>query len=161
MHDIRFSINLKMLFLSKNVLALMKWLKERKKAIDLSWLEVWILLVLKAAGGRWVGVDKIMAIIFLLERVYGLSRACFVPGRIPWSEDVANALKRFVSLRLVEELPQGGAYRLTEKGRMAVEKYSLSDVKIRYPFSCIKFFIDWDTDTLAEYIQVNYPDWKA
>jgi hypothetical protein len=137
----------------------MKWLRKRKKAIDLSWLEIWILLILKAAGGRWVDVKKIMAVVFLLERVYGLSKACFIHGRIPWSRDVDGALRRLASLGLVDVLPQGGAYRLTESGRMAVERYSLSDVRIRYPFSCIKFFIDWDVDTLAEYIQVNYPDW--
>jgi hypothetical protein len=138
----------------------MKWPRERKKrAADLSWLEIWILLVLKAAGGRWVDLRKIMAIVFLLERLYGLSRASFVPGRVPWSRDVGLALGRLALLGLVEESLVGGAYRLTESGRVAVERYPLSDVKVRYSFILIKFFIDWDIDALREYIQVNYPDW--
>jgi DNA-binding PadR family transcriptional regulator len=101
-----------------------------------------------------------MAVIFLLERVYGLARARFVPGRIPWSGDVVNALRRLASLGLVEEL-HGRAYRLTEDGRMAVERYSMGDPRIRYPFADIRFFIEWDTNTLAEYIKVNYPEWVA
>jgi hypothetical protein len=137
----------------------MKWLRERrKKTADLGWLEIWILLVLKAAGGRWVDLKKVMAIVFLLERVYGLSRARFVPGRVPWSRDVVDALRRLASLGLVEE-SLGGGYRLTESGRMAVERYPLSDVRIRYPYADIRLFIEWNVDTLAEYIQVNYPDW--
>jgi hypothetical protein len=138
----------------------MKWLKERRKTINLNWLEVWLLLVLKAANGRWVGVDKIMAVIFLLERVYGLARARFVPGRVPWSGDVVNALRELASLGLVEEL-HSRAYRLTENGRMAVERYSMGDPRIRYPFADIRFFIGWDVDALAEYIRVNYPEWVA
>jgi len=138
----------------------MKWLKERRKTITLDWLEIWILLILKAANGRWVGVDKIMAVIFLLERVYGLAKIRFVRGRIPWSGDVAAALRRLASLGLVEEL-HGKAYRLTENGRMAVERYSMSDPRIRYPFANIRFFIEWDADALAEYIKVNYPEWIA
>ena len=138
----------------------MKWLKERRKTITLDWLEIWILLILKAANGRWVGVDKIMAIIFLLERVYGLTKAHFVRGRIPWSEDVVNTLRRLTSLGFVEETP-GKAYRLTENGRTAVERYSMGDPRIRYPFADIRFFIEWDTNTLAEYIKVNYPEWVA
>jgi hypothetical protein len=141
-----------------------KWLRERRKrAVFLNLLEIWILLVLKAAG-TWVRTDKIMIIIFLLEKVYGLAGACFVRGRIPWSipwsGDVVNALRRLTSLGLVEELPQGiGAYRLTENGRTAVERYSMSDPKIRYPYADAKFFIEWDMDALAEYIRVNYPEW--
>ena len=138
----------------------MKWLKERRKMLSLNWLEVWILLILKAAGGRWVGVDKIMAIIFLLEKVYGLTKARFVRGRIPWSGDIAAALKRLASLGLVEET-LGKAYRLTENGRMAVERYSMSDPRIRYPYVDASFFIEWDIDALAEYIKVNYPEWVA
>jgi len=136
----------------------MKWLRERRKrAMSLSLLEIWILLVLKAAGGRWVGTDKIMIIIFLLEKVYGLTRACFMPGRI-WSGDVVNALRRLTSLGLIEEL-HGKAYRLTENGRMTVERYSMSDPKIRYPYVDAKLFIEWDVNTLREYVWVNYPEW--
>ncbi len=136
----------------------MKWLK-RRKAPDLNWLEIWILLILKAGGG-WVGVDKIMAITFLLARVYGgpngLIKVCFVPG--PWSEDVDFALKRLTSLGLIEGR-EGGAYRLTESGKAVVEGYPMSDVRFRYPYAEIRFFIDWDVGTLKEYIRVNYPGW--
>ena len=138
----------------------MKRLKERGKTITLDWLKIWILLILKAAGGRWVGVDKIMAIIFLLERVYGLTKARFVRSRIPWSGNVVNALKELASLGLVEET-LGEAYRLTENGRMAVERYSMGDPRIRYPYVDASFFIEWDVDALAEYIKVNYPEWVA
>jgi hypothetical protein len=133
----------------------MKWLRERRKA-DFNWLEVWILYVLRAAGG-WVDVEKIMAIVFLLERVYGLSKACFLPGRIPRSRDVVDALARLTSLGLVEA--SGNSYRLTEDGLAVVKRYPLNKVEYRYPFSCIEFFIDWPTDSLAEYIRVNYPEW--
>jgi hypothetical protein len=137
------------------MLSAMKWLGEKKK-VDLNWLEVWILLTLKAAG-NWVGIEKIMAIIFLLERVYGLSKTQFVPSRIPWSNDVVDALSRLTSLGLVEA--SGSSYRLTEDGLKVVKRYPLSKVVYRYPFSCIQFFIDWDIDTLAEYIKANYPEW--
>ncbi len=137
----------------------MKWLKERRKTPDLGWLEVWILLILKAAGGGWVEIDKIMAITFLLERIYGgpggLVKVCFVPS--PWSEDVVLALKRLVSLGLVEE--QGNSYRLSDNGKTVIERYPLNDARFRYPYVNAKFFIDWDLHTLKEYIQVNYPSW--
>jgi len=137
----------------------MKWLRERKRVASLNLLEIWILLILKAAAGRWVRVDKIMAIVFLLERKYGLSKARFVPGVIPWSGDVVVALRRLASLGLAEELPQGGAYRLTEEGRMTIERYSLGDPKLRYPFIDMKSFIEWDVNALAKHIRVNYPEW--
>ncbi len=135
----------------------MKRLREGRKA-DLNWLEIWILFVLSTAGG-WIGIEKIMAIIFLLERVYGLSKACFVPGRIPWSHDVVDALARLTSLGLVEV--DDRAYRITENGRMAIERYSTGDPRIRYPLVAVKFFIEWNVDTLAEYIRVNYPEWTT
>jgi hypothetical protein len=134
-----------------------KWLKREKKAPDLNWLEIWILLILKAGG--WVGIDKIMAITFLLERVYGglngLAKVCFVPG--PWSEDVVSALKRLVAQGLAEE--REGTYRLSEKGKTVVESLPMSDVKVKYPYADIKFFVEWDISALKEYIQVNYPGW--
>ena len=139
----------------------MRWERRRKAAMSLDLLEVWLLLILKAAGGQWVRVDKIMAIMFLLERVYGLTRSRFAPGRIPWSRDVKCALERLTSLGLAEALPQGGAYRLTEGGRMAVERYSTSDPRIKYPYADIRFFIEWDVDALAEFILVNYPEWVS
>ncbi len=136
----------------------MKWLK-RKKMPDLNWLEIWITLILHAAGGGWVGIDKIMAITFLLARVYGgpngLIKVCFVPG--PWSEDVDFALKKLASLGLIEE--REGAYRLTESGKAVVERYPMKDVRFKYPYSEAKFFIEWDLNTLKEYIRVNYPGW--
>jgi hypothetical protein len=134
-------------------------LKERRKAPDLGWLEVWMLFILKAAGGGWVGVDKIMAVAFLLERIYGgpngLVKVCFVPG--PWSEEVVNALRRLVSLGLVEE--QGNAYRLTDEGKAVVESYPMDDVRFRYPYVDVQFFVEWNINSLKEYIRVNYPGW--
>jgi hypothetical protein len=137
----------------------MKWLKERRKAPDLGWLEVWMLFILKAAGGGWVGADKIMAVAFLLERIYGgpngLVKVCFVPG--PRSEEVVNALRRLVSLGLVEE--QGNAYRLTDEGKAVVESYPMDDVRFRYPYVDVQFFVEWNINSLKEYIRVNYPGW--
>jgi hypothetical protein len=133
-----------------------KWL--RKKAPELNWIEIWILLILKAGGG-WIGIDKIMAITFLLERVYGGSNGLveirFVPG--PRSEDVVDALKRLVAQGLAEG--REGAYRLSEKGRTVVESLSMNDVKIKHPYAGVELFIEWDVDTLKEYIRVNYPGW--
>jgi len=139
----------------------MRWLGERRRkaVVNLDLPEVWILLILKAAKGGWVRLDKIMAIMFLLERVFGLARARFTPGRIPWSQDVKCMLERLVSLGLAEALLQGDAYRLTENGRMTVERYSMKDPRIRYPYASIRFFIEWDINALAEYILVNYPEW--
>ncbi len=51
------------------------------------------MLILKATNGRWVEAEKVMAIAFLLEKVYGLTKACFVPGRIPWSRDVEQLIQ--------------------------------------------------------------------
>lgn len=136
----------------------MKWPRKRRRAVSLNLLEIWILLILKAAAGRWIKADKIMTIVFLLERKYGLSKARFVPGLIPWSGDIVVALRRLASLGLAEELPQGGAYRLTEEGRMTIERYSLGDPRLRHPFADIKSFIEWDVNALAEYIRANYPE---
>ncbi len=68
-----------------------------------------------------------------------------MPGHIPRSGDVVNALRGLASLGLVEEF-YGKAYRLTENGKMVVERYSMGDPRIRYPFADIRFFIGWDID---------------
>ena len=144
-------------FINAGVQTSMKWLRKRREVPDLNWLEVWILLILKAGG--LVGIDKVMAIAFLLERVYGgpngLVKVCFVPG--PWSEDVVYTLKRLVAQGLVEE--RGGAYRLSENGKTVAKSLPMDDVKIKYPYAEIEFFIEWSVSTLKEYIQVNYPGW--
>jgi len=144
-------------FINADVQTSMKWLRKRREVPDLNWLEVWILLILKAGG--LVGIDKVMAITFLLERVYGgpngLIKVCFAPG--PWSEDVVGALKRLVAQGLVEE--HEGTYRLSEKGKTVVESFPMDDVKIKYPYAEIELFIEWNVNTLKEYIQVNYPGW--
>ena len=128
-----------------DVLVFVVWLKEGRFVPSL--LEIWLMLVLKAVNGRWVEADKIMALAFLLEKVYGPTRACFAPDRIPWRR--RRRAEEAVELKLAEASPQGSAYRFTEEGRMAVERYSLNDPKLRHPFSLI-IFIDWNTDALAE-----------
>ena len=52
-----------------------------------------------------------------------------------------------------------GAYRLSENGKTAAESLPMDDVKIKYPYAEIEFFIEWSVSTLKEYIQVNYPGW--
>jgi len=89
-----------------------KWLKviKRKKDRDVETeteklrpVELWILLILKA-GGEVCSKTKIMKILFLLERVYGIIGVKFKPYIFgPWSEDVEHALRRLVELGLVEE----------------------------------------------------------
>jgi hypothetical protein len=101
-------------------------------------VELWILLILKAGGGEVCCKTKIMKILFLLERVYGITGVKFEPYSYgPWSKDVEDALRRLVELGLIEERelpkPQEGPehtglmylYRLTEKGRSVVEKIPL------------------------------------
>jgi len=136
-----------------------KWFRRKKETSEeLGLLDIWILMALKAEG--LVDRNKIMAIVFLLERAYGLTKTCFVPGRIPWSRDVETALRRLVEIGLIEELPER-AYRLTEEGRRAVEKIPMKDPKFRYSYADIKFFTRWDLDSLVEYIRLNYPQYAA
>ncbi len=67
-------------------------------------MELWILLILKAAGGKVCCKTKIMKILFLLEKVYGITGVKFEPYSYgPWSKDVKGALRRLVELGLVEE----------------------------------------------------------
>jgi uncharacterized protein YwgA len=76
-------------------------------------VELWILLILKAAGGEVCCKTKIVKILFLLEKVYGITGVRFEPYSYgPWSKDVEDALRRLVELGLVEErelqsLPMG------------------------------------------------------
>jgi uncharacterized protein YwgA len=114
----------------------------KKEIKKLRPVELWILLILKAAGGEVCCKTKIMKILFLLERVYGIVGVRFEPYNYgPWSKDVEHALRRLVELGLVEERelqkPLEGPehtglmyiYRLTEKGREVVEKIPLKDPK--------------------------------
>ena len=91
----------------------MRWLNviKRKKDRDMETemknlrpVELWILLILKAGGGEVCCKAKIMKILFLLERVYGIIGVKFRPYDYgPWSKEVEGALERLVELGLVEE----------------------------------------------------------
>jgi uncharacterized protein YwgA len=143
----------------------------KKEIKKLRPVELWILLILKAAGSEVCCKAKIMKILFLLERVYGIIGVKFEPYNYgPWSKDVDDALRRLVELGLVEERelpkPQEGpehtgllyVYRLTEKGRSVVEKIPLKDPRWRIPYAAVRFFVGWDVRDLMEYIYVNYPE---
>jgi DNA-binding MarR family transcriptional regulator len=137
--------------------------RRRGAAEGLRPAELWILLVLKAAGGA-CGEAKIMGILFLLDVVYGVTGAALERG--PWSGEVECALRRLVGLGLVEELPPeragaARAYRLTEKGRRAVERIPLEDPRWRLPYEDAAFFARWRAGDLVEYIRVNYPEYVA
>jgi len=101
---------------------------------------------LKAVNGRWVEADKIMALAFLLIRA---DQCLFCARSHSPVQRRRRRAEEAVELKLAEASPQGSAYRFTEEGRMAVERYSLNDPKLRHPFSLI-IFIDWNTDALAE-----------
>ena len=128
-------------------------------------VEMWMLLLLRLAGGELCCKTKIMKLLFLVERVYGVTGAKFKPG--PWSKDVEEALK---GLGLVEEKalnkpPEGPehtgtehVYRLTEAGREAVEKIPVRDMGWEYPYIRAKTFIDWDVGELTRYIHINYSE---
>ena len=146
----------------------------KKEIKKLRPVELWILLILKAAGGEVCCKTKIMKILFLLEKVYGITGARFEPYIYgPWSKDVEDALRRLVELGLVEERvlqkpPEGPEhtglmylYRLTEKGRKVVEKIPLKDPKWKLPYSDVEFFVEWDVRDLMEYIYVNYPEYAV
>ena len=137
-------------------------------------VELWILLILKAAGGEVCCKTKIMKILFLLERVYGVTGVGFEPHDYgPWSKEVEDALRRLVELGLIEERelpkpPEGQehtgvmyVYRLTEKGRRAVERIPLKDPRWRLPYEDVKFFVGWDVRDLVEYIYINYPEYAV
>jgi len=137
-------------------------------------VELWILLILKAAGGEVCCKTKIMKILFLLERVYGVTGVGFEPYDYgPWSKEVEDALRRLVELGLIEEgelpkPPEGPehtgvmyVYRLTEKGRRALERIPLKDPRWRLPYEDVKFFVEWDVRDLVEYIYVNYPEYAV
>jgi uncharacterized protein YwgA len=160
-----------------------RWLNviKRKKERDMETelknlrpVELWILLILKAGGGEVCCKTKIMKILFLLERVYGIIGVKFRPYDYgPWSKEVEGALERLVELGLVEERelqkpPEGPVhtgllyvYRLTEKGRKVVEKIPLKDPKWKLPYSDVEFFVGWDVRDLMEYIYVNYPEYAV
>jgi uncharacterized protein YwgA len=137
-------------------------------------VELWILLILKAAGGEVCCKTKIMKILFLLERVYGIIGVKFEPYNYgPWSKDVEDALRRLVELGLIEERelqkpPEGPehtgvihVYLLTEKGRSVVEKIPLKDPRWRLPYADVEFFVGWDVRDLMKYIYVNYPEYDV
>ena len=164
-------------------LGAVRWLNviKRKKDRDMETeikklkpVELWILLILKAAGGEVCCKTKIMKILFLLERVYGIIGVKFEPYNYgPWSKDVEDALRRLAELGLVEERelqkpPEGPehtgvihVYRLTKKGRSVVEKIPLKDPRWRLPYADVKFFVGWDVRDLMEYIYVNYPEYDV
>jgi len=160
-----------------NVINVIKREKDRNMETEIKKLkpvELWILLILKAAGGEVCCKTKIMKILFLLERVYGIIGVKFEPYSYgPWSKDVEDALMRLVELGLVEEgelqkPPEGPEhtglmylYRLTEKGRKVVEKIPLKDPKWKLPYSDVEFFVEWDVRDLMEYIYVNYPEYAV
>jgi len=114
--------------------------------------------VLKTADG-WVHLNKVMAVVFLLEKTCGLMGAGFRPNNgVPWSIEVETALKRLASLGFVDELPEDRGYRLGEKGRRAVGKI-LKHQRRRAPYAVAEFFIRWNMRDLAEYIRANYPEY--
>ena len=122
-------------------------------------LDLWILLVLKSADG-WIHLNKVMAVIFLLEKTYGLTNTAFRPNSgIPWSIEVEIALKKLTSFGLVDELPEDRGYRLGEKGHRVVRKIPIKDPKWRAPYSTAEFFTRWNIRDLAEYIRANYPEY--
>jgi len=157
-------------------------LKVKKKKEDMGFemlmrlkpVEMWILLLLRLAGGELCCKTKIMKLLFLVEKVYGVTGAKFKPYKYgPWSKDVEEALKRLKKLDLVEEEalnkpPEGpehtGAeyvYRLTEKGRETAEKIPVRDMGWEYPYIRAKTFIDWDVRELTRYIYINYPEYAS
>jgi uncharacterized protein YwgA len=158
-------------------LIVIKGKKDRDVEIEIKKLrpvELWILLILKAAGGEVCCKTKIMKILFLLEKVYGIIGVKFRPYDYgPWSKEVEGALERLVELGLVEERelqkpPEGPehtglmyVYRLTEKGRSVVEKIPLNDPRWKLPYAAVKFFVEWDLRDLMEYIYVNYPEYAV
>ncbi len=140
--------------------------RRRGAAEGLRPAELWILLVLKAAGGE-VCCKKVMNIIFLLEAAYGVIGVEFEPHDYgPWSGEVECALRRLVRLGLVEELPPGvtGAayvYRPTEEGRRAVEGIPLEDPRWRIPYEDAEFFAGRRAGDLVEHIRANCPEYAA
>jgi len=134
----------------------------RKRREGLGPLELWILLMLKSADG-WIHIDKVMAVMFLLEKTYGATGASFRPngGSIPWSIEVETALKKLASLGFVDELPEDRGYRLGEKGLQAVGKLLLKDPKWRLPYTDAKLFTRLNIRNLAERIRSNYPEYSA
>jgi predicted transcriptional regulator len=122
-------------------------------------VEMWILILLRLAGGELCCKAKIMKLLFLVERVYGVMGIMFKPG--PWSKDVEKALRRLVRLGLVEEAPNEPerAYRLTEAGYSVVEEIPV-DMGWEYPYLRAKTFIDWGVEELTRYIQINYPEYS-
>ena len=145
--------------------------RRRGAAKGLRPAELWILLVLRAAGGEVCCKTKMMNIIFLLEAAYGVIGVEFEPHDYgPWSGEVDGALRRLVRLGLVEELPPEAAgaahvYRLAEEGRRAVEEAAeeipFEDPRWRLPYSDAEFFARWDAGDLMEYVRVNYPEYAA
>jgi hypothetical protein len=137
----------------------MKWMRERKmKTVSerVDDLEAWLLLILRVSDVEWVAIEKIMMIVFLLDRVFG-PKTHFMRGEIPWSKCVECKLEELMSRGFVES--KDSMYRITERGKMEVEKYPLNEPRFRYTLLDIKFFLPWSEKSLKEYIKINYPEW--
>ena len=76
---------------------------------------------------------KMMKVLFLLERVYGITGVRFRPHDCgPWSKEVEGALERLARLGLVEEVePPEGAFCASTASlrRDVVEKIPIKDPK--------------------------------
>jgi hypothetical protein len=136
-----------------------------EKGGGLSPLDLWILLILRAADG-WIRIDKVMAVAFLVEKIYGLTGAAFRPsGGVPWSVEVEAALKRLALRGFADELPEDRGYRLSGRGRRAVRKIlgkiPPRDPKPRCAYLDATVLVRQDVRGLAEYIRGRYPEYAA
>jgi hypothetical protein len=119
--------------------------------VELGLPDLWVVQVLRTAGGSWVAAEKIVAVLCAIKL------HCPMPGLnfelrngALRSPEVEEALRRLAALGLVEE--SRGAYRLTKKGSKLAERI-LPNSAWTLPYADVVFYLAWDVRQLAEYIR--------
>jgi hypothetical protein len=119
--------------------------------VELKLPDLWIVQLLRAAGGNWVDANKIVAVLLAVKLTYPMPGVSFtLCGETPWSPEAEEALRRLAAQGLVEE--RGGAYRLTKKGNKLAEKV-LPYSNWTLPYADIVFYMAWDVEQLAQHIR--------
>jgi len=114
---------------------------------ELKSIELWTLQLLWTAE-RWIDVDKIMAVFFVLRLHYPMPGLSFtIRNGIFWSTEVEEALKRLKSLGFIKEFK--GAYRLGKKGYRIIKKI-LPSSGWALPSTYLVFYLAWDVKKLTQ-----------
>jgi hypothetical protein len=119
--------------------------------VELKPPDLWIVQLLRAAGGNWVDANKIVAVLLAVRLTYPMPEVSFtLRGETPWSPEVEEALRRLAAQGLVEE--SRGSYRLTKKGNKLAEKV-LPHSNWVLSYADLVFYMTWNVEQLAQHIR--------